>query len=754
MKPPALPRPPLLAAALLHAAVALVCTRLPLLNTLGYEFSALVAFLASLTAGLGTAGYLSRAAAAGDRVWTPVLLARAVAGHLAVLAIPFVVMTANALFVRNCSFRDGVLYFLLLPAVSVWFSAALGAFCAMHYRRSRTIFLGLVALSLASVLARGYWTPAVFAYDPFFGYFPGFTHDEALEPDRVLALFRLLTVFLGGVIAWMALLLASEARTEDSVGTKGRRLLAALVAPGRVVVTAIAAAVFILVVLYRGELGFDAPADFVRRELGGVYETPHVTIVYPPGALPGGLIRETADDHEWRLHQVVASFPGPPPGRITSYLYSSAEQKRRLIGAGGTDIAKPWLGEMHLQIPGLAGTLKHELVHVIAAPYGLPLAGISASPGLVEGLAMAVEWDWGNRTLHRYAAAMRAAGAAADVRRLMDPLGFVSQTSAVGYVTAGSFVRFLIDRYGMESVLRVYGAASYGEAFGKDLDALATEWERFLAGEPVEVADREAVRALFGGRPLIRKVCARVIAARNRSAAKLFAQREYTEAARLYAASWRETGDDEAFRGYVASALPAGEIAPVLVLRDSARLRGDTHTPAVWFSFGLASRAAGDTAGARALFSRVVRDDISETYTEAALIQLLALEDTVNGAALLRYYLSREPDTLRLRALGAMVRDTAAHWLPLYLHGRLLAGMRRREEAVRVLGRLGEGERHPRLDALRWRTVGAALYRLGRTGEAADAFAKALRCRDDEVWRLRIGEWIERCAWKAAGGGV
>ncbi len=262
-----------------------MCSRLPLLNILGYEFSAAIAVVSSLLAGTGTAHAVARHASGERRHAVLRLIVRTGASYVGLLLIPMAVICANALAVRNCSWSDGLLFFLLLPVVSVLFSTSLGGFCGLHYRHPRSAFLVLVMLSFVYALALGYWTPAVFSYNFFYGYFPGLTYDEALVPDRTLILFRLVTLVAGGVVLWMAMLLARTTQAGQSTTQKGKALIEALVSPRRLPATLLMVAAAALLYAWRGPLGFEAPAGFVRGARRRLPDTPLHHLLSPSASL-------------------------------------------------------------------------------------------------------------------------------------------------------------------------------------------------------------------------------------------------------------------------------------------------------------------------------------------------------------------------------------------------------------------------------------------------------------------------------------
>jgi hypothetical protein len=78
------------------------------------------------------------------------------------------------------------------------------------------------------------------------------------------------------------------------------------------------------------------------------------------------------------------------------------------------------------------------------------------------------------------------------LRSLLDDRKFRSGDLFVVYQVAQSFASFLISEYGMENFKSLYGAASdapegaFGRIYGKPLDDLETEWQRFVAAEMPE----------------------------------------------------------------------------------------------------------------------------------------------------------------------------------------------------------------------------------------------------------------------------
>ncbi len=734
--------------ALLYLALALVCTQFPLLNYLGYEFAAVTALLASFIAGFVTIGAIKRSS--GDSSASPsehlTVFKRILSVNLLLLVIPLTVILTNVLFVKNCSVVEGLGFFILIPVVSVVFSSALGFFCAAHYRRAKIMFIFFVLVTFVEVLAVGYFTPAIFSYNFFYGYFPGLTYDEILGISWSLVLFRILTLLLAAVLVWMAMLLLQHTEPGAPVWEKGVALPGVMVHGRNVFITAGIATMIIVTWWFRGELGFDSGSAFIQKQLGSRFETRHFIIYFAGESYGEREIKRVAAEHEFQLQQIADELHVLPKSKIESYIYPSAETKQRLMGAGNTNIAKPWSGEIHITKASLDATLKHELVHVVAAPFGLPVIKASLSTGLVEGLAMAIEWNWGNRTLHQYAAAMKRFGVGPDISAIMSITGFAAQSSSVSYVLAGSFCRFLIDNYGIRNMMLVYNSGNYERVYGKRLEALVAEWRRFLDTIDVPEQERDVVDVLFRRPPIFGKVCARVVAARNAEARKLFEGKSFDKAYERYRQSYDETRSYESLAGMMRSSLRLGRYSEVTSLFDTVIMRDERPAQflPLFLTAGDAFRLRGDSLRAAQLYRRAEVANIADWLTEGALIrQNVSLTDSGHWR---RMFVTDEPDSVRLGFLGRLT-ETRDSTLAAYLFGKALLRSGRYMEAATILDTMQMTELSGRLEAMRLTYRGMALFHAGEYDEARAVFWRSLNAISSDASRNAVLEWVERCEW-------
>jgi hypothetical protein len=673
---------------------------------------------------------------------------RALTLNLLLLGIPLAAIFINGLVVPLCDPLEGIAFFLLLPVVSVFFSFSLAVVCAVHYRFSRTVFLSAMAVSAIYAAALGYFTPAIFSYNMFYGYFPGLSYDELLPLNETLVLFRVLTVLAGGALLWLAALVVRYAHAGDTTTQKGVHLLRAMVMRRHIPVTLTMVLLTVAVAIFRCELGFESTASFIEKTLGNRHETEHFVIYYQSEREPD--IRLLAAAHEFHLRSVLNTFALPGTERIRSYVYPSADSKRRLMGAGNTEITKPWNREVHIARQSVNGTLRHELVHIVAAPFGAPVLHASLSTGLVEGLAMAVDGRWGYRTLHQYAAAMRAAGVAPDIRTLMTITGFASRSSSVSYVLAGSFCRFLIDTRGIQPLLSVYGSGTYEEAFLQPLPVLIASWERFLDSITVGESERASVDVLFRQPSIFGKVCPRRVAKNLREARRLVTDRRYEEAGERYTAILTAAGGYDALAGVLLCRLRTGAYHAVASLYDSIVTKDPVplrYLPLA-LTAGDAAWAAGDTARARRLFLLAHRYDIAPSLTEAAAARLWALDLAGRTPDFGRYFLADADDSTRVQRLAEIPR-TDGGMLQDFLTAKMYFRLRRFRDASSLLVQAGPIRRDAALEAARRVTIGESLEALDRYGEAKDWYRSTLNAGTRDADRTAIADRLAWCDWCA-----
>ncbi len=491
----------------LHTLLAVVLCFVPLFDVLGFERAFATGLLCSITSPVLGITLLRRFRERGGGD-----LAR-IGFHALGLNMLMLVPTAIAgllveAFSASCDTEEGLLFLLLVAGGNALFGTALGLFAGTlaHRRGVPGIIVTVTLLGFFTLaLRRLYLEPQIFIYSVPFGFWPGSIYDEELSVSAALWGFRGYTFLFAAALTTVVrtfldktqlLLTLSRPRPTTAIGA-----------------LCLIAATF-WVRSYGERLGFDLDRGAIQRALSRRVVTEHFELFIDPSVRPEQVERIRLD-HEFRYTQLERFFKRRPDGKIRSFIYRDTRQKARLMGAGRTQIARPWAREIHINgFEHPHGVLKHELAHVFAGEmaqglFKVPAKGvIFVNIGIVEGIAVAADWPVRELTVHGWTRAMRALKLAPDMRRTLDVMGFWSISSAQAYTVAGSFVRYLVDQYGIEKFAELYDRSDFQRAYGRSLDALVSEWEAFIDALPLPKGDLLIAEHRFKRPGIFQKVCA------------------------------------------------------------------------------------------------------------------------------------------------------------------------------------------------------------------------------------------------------
>lgn len=607
----------------------------PVVGLLHAEASAVVAAAAFFVAAWSGAGRFE----AGASV-------RRVAGaHLALLAIPWALLTATLLWRPNCAYATGALLYLVLvpPSAVLGVALAWASTARLGLRAARALSVGAgLALAAGGVAYDLGLHPQLFTYNHVFGGVLGPVYDAELAIRPGLFAFRGLTLL------WAAALVVIGRMLRGQGG--GRALAALLVAIGATYALAV-------------PLGINQSAENLAARLGGVaaLDVPGrpggYRLHFDPDTFSALRVRETLADLVWH-EETFARRLGVRPGEtVEVYLYPDADTKGALLGSRETSVVPVWLArpQIHQLQDRIAVSLGHELAHVVAREWAPPPLRAPIAVGLIEGLAVAVEPPDGlpppEQTVAAGLALDDAGGLGADPAAVavatLSPVRFWTSRAGVAYATSGAFVGWLLDRFGPRPLRRAYATGDVAAAYGVPADSLAADWARHL--RTVSVSDEARAAAAWQLRqPSLFEVrCPHHTPAWERLARQgaelLETPRGAGRAAERFERALADRPTYEpAVVGWVRARAAAS--TPPLGRADLARVQTDSLSgPAAFVALGDARRLAGRPAGgAYAEALRLLPPYASETAAllrRRAALPLGALRD------LLRY-----PDAPQLAA--------------------------------------------------------------------------------------------------------
>ncbi len=742
-------------------------TRLPLFGVVGYELALVMAALGSI-AGLDLgAAWVRRRRRGAAPPGLARLLGEAVLAPALIILVPLAMIATRGLWVLTCDWRFGLEAYVALAIASTLLAAASGALIAVwvgprRYLGPAAPYLALVVLIVVGV-HRFFSAPPVFTYSPLVGYFPGNLYDEDIRLQAALAWSRL------EQLAFVAALALGAAARFDRT-----RLAVRVRGPGwrwPAVGGAIAAAAVVATLrLSAGTLGYAIDADDIADELGGVRRTPHFVIHYADRPAIAAEMDLIAADHELRLAQVCATIGVDLDrvGTIHSFYFASADQKARLMGARRVEMAKPWRREIYLTAEGFPhGSLRHEIAHIVAGSFGDPwfhvaarrVAGVPVfvNPGLIEGLAVAIDWPGGGRSMtpHQAMRAMELLGYAPRVDEVFS-VKFLTLSSARGYTAAGSFLRFLLDRYGAAPVRAVYASGGdFAAAFGQSRDALVAEWRAMLATVEVPPADLEAARERFRRGGVFSRPCPHAIAARTERAARQAGSGDRKGAIQTMRDVCRDAPDEPGYALELAELLAAGDDDERREGRDLYQRWTEAEAGAAVVAVALDALAqldarGGDRVAARAHIAAALALPLDDDRRRPFEAVMAALDGGDLAGPFLRGYFFGAGDRLAWALMASAMAPHSA--LARYLLALQWNERGQYALAVPLLDRALTGTLpSPRFVRAGARRLAVAAWRIDDRAALAHAIA-LLEGTGVEVDRLHAIDWRERAAHADATG--
>lgn len=669
---------------------------------------------------------------------------------------------------HRCNTWLGFAFYVVLAGVSVLVSVAVGVAAGLLARgRVTSALLGFAVVlgSWGFGVYKFYSRPPVCVYDPFLGYFSGNFYDALLLLEAPLIWARLFHLTLGlALLATAARFLSVRDRRltlrADARGGEGRprsrRRLAWLAAAVWAAAVGLGA--------FHGKLGFSLDTKDIGCELSGVVTTPHFRIYFPTDGMTTEDAVKLALDAEFRHHQLEKFFGTAPDRRITVFVFRDSLQKKRLMGAHQVDMAKPWRTEIYITKRSVPhSVMKHELAHVFAGTFGDPLFGVSFrwklyaglfpvpafSPGLIEGAAVAADWSGNGLTAHQRSKAMLELDIAPPLEAVMG-YSFFASAAVRSYSMAGSFCRFLVERYGPDRFRRVFrSGGAFERVYGKKIGELEEEWKAYLAKVPLSAEKKAVAERVLQRRSVFQRVCIHRIASLKREARKgsleeaietydLICSLDPFDPGHFLTRLYYESAAGKYEDAWVTAAILLHHPAltkPVkaYVLRGLGNMEWRRkNLSRARRLFELAYGLPNSRSTKRDLLARLhaVRDDEIEPVLQKVLLRWdrSALEDL--------YRLSEERPGWGLGPylIGSIHRQTgklasAARYLRMALARKLPSRLFRLEGLERL---------------------GKTLYVLQKHTEAEEVFRKLEEVAGSRGLELTARDWIDRCRWARA----
>lgn len=232
-------------------------------------------------------------------------------------------------------------------------------------------------------------------------------------------------------------------------------------------------------------------------ELTERLQTEHFLFFYSPGDRVD--VGRSEAYHRWATAYLGVSVPGRIEyykfRQLTDVFCVDSQPSTECVPAGAIGMANTSLRRIYTS----ETWHPHECFHVYTRQIGMPPTFFN------EGMATAHTVDPysndfvprsnsapGSLPLTTAAAYLYSTGQLVPVATLLTLSGWAQTPSGISYVEAGSFVRYLVDVYGLDRVKEVFRSIPYSDSpdtiqakfqgiYGISLQAAELEWRAFLA---------------------------------------------------------------------------------------------------------------------------------------------------------------------------------------------------------------------------------------------------------------------------------
>ena len=630
-------------------------------------------------------------------------LSRGVASGTIIALVGYVTVVIHGVRAGFCDAAGGTAMYALGPLFGAVMGGAWGALVGELLLRveppvlrvSLAVAAGIFGPLFSILLSvwRFYSTPTIFAFDPFFGFFSGTLYDTVVEATVPLLTYRLgssLTLIAAGVFA------AHLVRDED-----GKLALRSLHRPGLPLLGAACASASLVLTLEGSRLGHWQTAATIERDLGARIAGARCDVIYSR-TMRTDEARLFARDCDEQVPAIERYFEVPNTGRVTAYLFRNPADKRRLMGAGDTFIAKPWRREVYLQAAGYPHpVLGHEIAHVVAgsfAPGPFHIAGkwkgIKANPGLIEGVAVAASSDEDPLTPAEWSRAMLDLGILPPLAPLFS-FDFLGENAAKSYTVAGSFVRFVKAKFGSATVRAWYGGGALADLTHASWDTLEADWRATLAKLKVPEPAEAVARARFDRPALWGRRCPHTVDLFRKEAERAMERGDYLQARRTYEELLQLDPRDDAAKLSIAGCLlrrderqEARKLLAAIFADEGASRLAQNRALSQLADLDLES---GDYDRAAQRYGQLASRSFDEDTLRTIEVKVGALSDPRARRAITAFLVGSPERGVDAMSAGALLGSWAAEdptdGLPEYLLGKDLSNRGYYPEAAERLDR-------------------------------------------------------------------
>ncbi len=534
-------------------------TSFPLTNIIDYEFSAINSIILFLFSGL----FVINEHYKNGLQRSNQLLKNITEVILVFSLIPLLIGVISTLLFSSCPLNENIFFYFIITLPAIYAGISTARIISVIFKKYKYVIYLLTFIVILSIpLFEFYFNPQLYFFNPIFGFYSGTIYDEDININYLVILYRLINV-----IFFTILICISDYLIEKSRLVKFSFLI--------LIIIAVIGFIFLKPLFH-----FSTTKSTLKISLGKKLQTEYAEIYYSHKIIDDDEVKLMRYLHDYYYEVVRNQLNIKKREKVTSFVFYNEDEKRRLFGSGRADVTKPWLNHIYLNYQTYKQTLKHEIAHVLASEFGSTIFKINKNlnPAITEGLAMAIENNYDDYPVHYFAKLAYEHGYKINLTELFTGLNFLLNYSSLSYVYAGSFIKYLIDTYGINKVKSFYNNSDFHLSFKKSIAELEKEYYEFLLSIVVN-KNKYKAQLYFGSKPIFKKHCPRIAARKIKYAWKLFNDGKFYSAEKLFNKIYNYTENYESLAGLINSVVKLNqyEKAEKILSKEIIKFKDDAH---------------------------------------------------------------------------------------------------------------------------------------------------------------------------------
>lgn len=539
---------------LLLIGLRLIFLQIPLLKNLDLDVSIVYALLFSIISGIGTI-YLKRK--------NKVLL-RFISGLIIIQLLLFVAFILIELYVCDCLLTNGIFFFPLFSITVTIFWSSVSILVINLFDEYRLLIMLLIYFFfVAYSLIEYYFEPQLFLYNPLFIFFPGLVYNDFFELNSSILIYCI-SLLIGS----LSIISLHLLRIKNRINQTSQNLL-------KIVPFLIYSLLFVI----SNQIGLSTDQFKLKSHFSDHLKEGGVKIYFESNNISKINQLLYLEKTKFHLDQLRQQLKYDIP-YVEIYIFNSDESKKRMLGDEKADFTKPWLNQIFVTINSFDQTIKHELAHVFLGKSTDNLFKVAKDFNLtlIEGGAMALEWEWLENEPVYYAALINKFLSPLNQEKLFSTYSFITNLSSISYIYSGSIIKHLIDKYGLKKFLVFYRTNDFYQSYQNDLADEIRDFQNKL--ESISLTNEDSLKALvlFGEKSMFYNSCPRAFARLLREGQNLFNQRNFNEAEQIFLKLYNESNDIKYLVNLVRCKFYQKKFDDVIKLIENSQWNAQIHT--------------------------------------------------------------------------------------------------------------------------------------------------------------------------------